>query len=71
MSAGASPIRVLRGAPTPEELAACVLVLQSLAARRDEPAPTAPPTACWPRPAAPLAAPAAAWSAGRAGTWRG
>ncbi|MFI6207675.1 acyl-CoA carboxylase subunit epsilon [Streptomyces sp. NPDC051041] len=69
----AAPIKVLRGAPTPEELAACVLVLQALATTRPqsaEPLPDTPPRAMWPRPTAPLAAPAAAWSSGRAGAWR-
>ncbi|MFG2332141.1 acyl-CoA carboxylase epsilon subunit [Streptomyces sp. NPDC048604] len=66
-------IRVLRGAPTPEELAACVLVLQALAAGRaaDRTTPGGPPTAVWPRTAAPLATPAPSWwASGRAGAWR-
>ncbi|WP_406861060.1 acyl-CoA carboxylase subunit epsilon [Streptomyces sp. HUAS MG47] len=66
-------IRVVRGAPTPEELAACVLVLQSLAAARatGHTGPVDPPTAVWPRTAARPATPAPSWSSlGRAGAWR-
>ncbi|MFJ3904272.1 acyl-CoA carboxylase epsilon subunit [Streptomyces sp. NPDC090025] len=65
-----TPIRVLRGTPTPEELAACILVLQALASSHAPDPPPGPPPAIWPRPTSPLAAPAAAWSAGRAGAWR-
>ncbi|MEU8523382.1 acyl-CoA carboxylase epsilon subunit [Streptomyces sp. NBC_01216] len=67
-------IRVLRGAPTPEELAACVLVLQTLVARRGGAGPGdggGPSAAGWPRAAEPLAVPAPSWSSRRPPAWRG
>ncbi|WP_418957185.1 acyl-CoA carboxylase epsilon subunit [Streptomyces tritici] len=65
-------IRVLRGTPTPEELAACVLVLQALTTNRppDPSGPGGPPEAPWPRAAGPLTAPAPSWSSTGAPAWR-
>ncbi|AWK08761.1 acyl-CoA carboxylase epsilon subunit [Streptomyces spongiicola] len=67
-------LRVVRGAPAAEELAALVLVLRVLAAGRAErtAAPSAsgaPSAAAWARPA--LDAPATAWSVRRPPAWRG
>ncbi|MFI8520730.1 acyl-CoA carboxylase epsilon subunit [Streptomyces sp. NPDC085481] len=61
-------IRILRGTPAPEELAALLLVLQALTAT---PAPQPPPpTPPWPTPTTPLTAPPTSWSARRPRAWR-
>ncbi|MGA4997326.1 acyl-CoA carboxylase subunit epsilon [Streptomyces arboris] len=69
----ALPIKVVRGEPTLEELAACVLVLRSRTAAlaaHSMAVPDGPEPSTWQRPTTPLTAPAASWSSGRAGSWR-
>ncbi|MER5378449.1 acyl-CoA carboxylase epsilon subunit [Streptomyces sp. NPDC002553] len=46
----ATSLRVLRGEPSAEELAAVTVVLTLLLTTPDEPAPQRPPTAGWTRP---------------------
>ncbi|MGW4200396.1 acyl-CoA carboxylase epsilon subunit [Streptomyces sp. NPDC004726] len=75
MSAADAPrtVRVVRGAPRQEELAALVLVLHALAARPPGPDPAGQVPAGpapWPRPATVLAAPTPAWSARGTPAWR-
>ncbi|MFH8882357.1 acyl-CoA carboxylase epsilon subunit [Streptomyces californicus] len=60
----------MRGEPTREELAACVLVLRSRAAAlaaHSMTVPDGPEPSNWQRPPAPFTAPAGSWSSGRAG----
>ncbi|MGW2746941.1 acyl-CoA carboxylase subunit epsilon [Streptomyces sp. NPDC001450] len=68
---GEDPLfRVVRGAPREHELAALTAVLYGLANREDgEPGDAEPPAARWGQPTAP-AAPAGAWTAARAPSWR-
>ncbi|WP_149824351.1 acyl-CoA carboxylase subunit epsilon [Streptomyces tailanensis] len=65
-------VRVVRGVPRAEELAALIMVLRALSEYNPDPAagPPPPSAAPWPRPAAPLTAPAPAWSTRHRPTWR-
>jgi hypothetical protein len=65
-------VRVVRGAPRAEELAALVLVLRALAAQDAARAAEAasPRAADWSRPAAPLTVPSLSWATRPPPAWR-
>ncbi|MFC9427859.1 acyl-CoA carboxylase epsilon subunit [Streptomyces sp. NPDC056987] len=66
-----APVRFVRGAPRPEELAAVLVVLTALAATRRDPGPPSdPPRAAWPVAARPFRASAPAWAAAAGPQWR-
>ncbi|SMF56933.1 acyl-CoA carboxylase epsilon subunit [Streptomyces sp. Amel2xC10] len=76
MSAARGPgadavVRVVRGAPGPDELAAVVAVLTALtAARVGRAAPQGPPRAVWPDADRPFTRAASAWTAAPGPRWR-
>lgn len=65
-------VRVVRGSPRPEELAAVLAVLTALtAAGRAVPSgPPGPPRAPWPNAVRPLTTAAPAWAAAPGPYWR-
>ncbi|MFF6877531.1 acyl-CoA carboxylase subunit epsilon [Streptomyces sp. NPDC012474] len=64
-------VRVVRGAPAPEELAALITALHALTAYTCAARPSLPPAAPWPRPSTPLTTPAPAWSSRHRPAWQG
>ncbi|WP_329277681.1 acyl-CoA carboxylase epsilon subunit [Streptomyces sp. NBC_01451] len=64
-------VRVVRGAPGAEELAALLMALHAMSAPAPAIGPPPPSAAPWPRPTTPLTTPAPAWSTRGRPAWQG